>query len=293
MKYGIWTDLYGDLDVETALSKLSEHGFKYVEYSFEHILAIERDYYEGSIFKKLKEVANSLGIKALQMHGPSLDWTETYSIVCKDETIRKICVERTCKWIEYCYKLDVPVLVEHPGSMQVKTFDELKTLEKLNIESFRSIAKFAEDRCIKIAVENIFDSKPEKLKDIRFLKYPVNYGSTIDEIRTLCEATDPDVVGICLDTGHANYQGLNVADAVRKCGALLYATHINGNDGSGDQHLAPLRGSIDWKSVIDSFRGIGYDGLLSLEVPGEKHPSINVRDNRLKMLLVIMENLLR
>ncbi|MBS7614098.1 sugar phosphate isomerase/epimerase, partial [Candidatus Bathyarchaeota archaeon] len=149
------------------------------------------------------------------------------------------------------------------------------------------------DRCIRIAIENIFDFKPEKLKDIRFLKYPARYGSTIDEIKKICEATDPDIAGICLDTGHANYQGLDIANAVKEFNSLLYATHINDNDGSGDQHLSPLRGSIDWKSVIDSFKSIQYDGLLSLEVPGEIHPSITVRDNRLKSLLITMENLLR
>ncbi len=292
MKYGIWTDFYGDLDLTTALSRLNDHGFKYVEYSFEHILAIERDGSE-SIFKNIREVVESLGVAALQMHGPSLDWTETYSIVCRDETVRKICIERTCRWIEYCYKLNVPVFVEHPGSMQVKTLDDLKTLEKLNVESFKPIAKFAKDRDIRIAIENIFDFKPERLKGVRFLKYPASYGSTIDEIKKICEATDPDVVGICLDTGHANYQGLDITNAVKECGSLLYATHINDNDGSGDQHLSPLRGSIDWKSVIDCFKSIQYDGLLSLEIPGEKHPSITVRDNRLRLLLITMENLIR
>ncbi len=291
MKYGIWTDFYGDLDLATALSRLSTHGFKYVEYSFEHILAAEK---EGSeyIFKNIVEAVTSLGVVALQMHGPSLEWTETYSIVCRDETIRRLCVERTCRWVEYCYRLNVPVLIEHPGSIPVKTSDELKTLEKLNIESFKRIARFAEDRSVKLAIENIFDFKPEKLKGVRFLKYPASYGSTIDEIKKICEATDPDVVGICLDTGHANYQGLDVATVVKGCSSLLYAAHINDNDGSGDQHLSPLRGNIDWKSVIDGFKSIRYDGLLSLEVPGEKHHSIAVRDNRLKSLLVVMENLL-
>jgi sugar phosphate isomerase/epimerase len=291
VKYGIWTDFYGDLDLATALSRLSTHGFKYVEYSFEHILAAEK---EGSeyIFKNIVEAVTSLGVVALQMHGPSLEWTEIYSIVCRDETIRRLCVERTCRWVEYCYRLNVPVLIEHPGSIPVKTSDELKTLEKLNIESFKRIARFAEDRSVKLAIENIFDFKPEKLKGVRFLKYPASYGSTIDEIKKICEATDPDVVGICLDTGHANYQGLDVATVVKGCSSLLYAAHINDNDGSGDQHLSPLRGNIDWKSVIDGFKSIRYDGLLSLEVPGEKHHSIAVRDNRLKSLLVVMENLL-
>lgn len=290
MKYGIWTDFYGDLDIATALSKLSSRGFRYVEYSFEHILTIERECSEYT-FKNIREVANSLGIKALQMHGPSLDWTETYSIICRDEKIRKVCLERTCKWIEYCHKLDVPVLIEHPGSIQVKTFDELKMVEKLNIESFKTIAKFAEDRGVKVAVENIFDFKPEKLRNIRFLRHPANYGSTIDEIKTICESTDPDVVGICFDTGHANYQGLDIPNTIKECNRLLCAVHIHDNDGSGDQHLAPLRGSINWKSVIDSLKSIGYDGMLSLEVPGEKHPDIIVRDNRLDLMLIVVKSL--
>jgi sugar phosphate isomerase/epimerase len=292
MKYGIWTNFYGDLNLVDALSKISELRIKYVEYSFEHILTVERKGSEAD-FKSIREAADSFGITALQMHGPGLDWTETYNIVCGDEYIRRMCIERTCRWIEYCYRLNVPVLVEHPGSIPIKTLDELKKIESLNIESFKLIAKSAEDMGVKVAVENMCDPKPERLKGIRFLKYPAIYGSTIEEVKRICEATNPGVVGICLDTSHANCQGLNVADAVRECGSLLYATHISDNDGSGDQHLTPMRGNIDWKSVIHSLKTINYDGLLSLEIPGETHPSITVRDNRLRLISIIMENLLR
>lgn len=48
-------------------------------YSFEHIKSLKkRDF--GSIFQWVKEVANGLGVKALQMHSPSLEWTEAYNL---------------------------------------------------------------------------------------------------------------------------------------------------------------------------------------------------------------------
>lgn len=80
---------------------------------------------------------------------------------------------------------------------------------------------------------------------------------------------------------------------MKECGNLLYATHISDNNGSGDQHLSPMRGNIDWRSVIHVLKTINYNGLLSLEIPGEKNPSIAVRDNRLRLVSIIMENLLR
>ena len=64
---------------------------------------------------------------------------------------------------------------------------------------------------------------------------------------------------------------LNVADVVRAFGAHLIATHISDNNGSGDQHLTPGGGTIDWLAVMKALGEIGYEGLFNLEIPGERH----------------------
>ena len=107
-------------------------------------------------------------------------------------------------------------------------------------------------------------------------------------------------LGICLDTGHLHYAKLGLqateqthVEFIEKAGSYLKALHIQSNDGSGDQHLAPFTGrknGIDWAGIITALRKIGYQGLFNLEVPGETetYPPLPV----LKLKLTYLKNLL-
>lgn len=292
MDYGLWTGFYSEIPTEDAIRRMANIGLKNIEYSYEHILECEKRGDPKRTFKEIRELAASLGLRATQMHGPSLEWTDTYNIACVDDAVRKACIERTCSWIEYCSLLEVPAFVEHPGGPQVSSMNELKKVEEINVDSFRRISAVASELGVKVALENVCDPKPERLVDRRFLRYPVRFGSTIEEIKNLILSVGSDSLSICLDTGHANRQGIRIEDAVRESGSLLEATHINDNDGSGDQHLAPLRGSINWVETIKAFKDIGYGNPLMLEVPGERHDDLKVRDNRVRMMLLIMDFLI-
>ena len=59
------------------------------------------------------------------------------------------------------------------------------------------------------------------------------------------------------------YGDLSLEDALSK---------ISDNDGTGDQHLSPMRGTINWQEFIKAIKAvksIEYDGLLDLEIPRE------------------------
>ncbi|HOX04768.1 MAG TPA: sugar phosphate isomerase/epimerase [Planctomycetota bacterium] len=76
-------------------------------------------------------------------------------------------------------------------------------------------------------------------------------------------------VGICLDAGHSNANGLSAAEEVRAAGSRLFATHIQDNDGQGgDQHLLPGRGTTDWPAFVRALDATGYSGGRIFEVVG-------------------------
>jgi inosose dehydratase len=70
------------------------------------------------------------------------------------------------------------------------------------------------------------------------------YVETPRELERLCAATDPELIGICIDTGHYYYGGGDPLDAVRR-----YKSRIR------HLHLKDVR-----RSVLESVRrnGIGY-----------------------------------
>lgn len=122
-----------------------------------------------------------------------------------------------------------------------------------------------------------------------------------DKLLAWIEILGGENLGICLDTGHLHYARLALhnteqthVEFIRKAGKYLKATHIQSNDGTADQHLAPFTGRknpIDWPGIVAALREIGYDGLFNLEVPGETetYPPLPI----LKAKLTYMRTLLK
>jgi sugar phosphate isomerase/epimerase len=86
-----------------------------------------------------------------------------------------------------------------------------------------------------------------------------------DGIAAVFEFYGPDYVGLCYDSGHANGK----PDAVSRLEAMgdrLISLHLHDNDGTGDQHNIPFRGTVDWPGVIRAVAGSAYRKWISLEV---------------------------
>ena len=94
------------------------------------------------------------------------------------------------------------------------------------------------------------------------------------EPRPLCRMEDlrrviddyPPSVGICLDTGHANNNGLDPADEARIAGERLIALHLQDTDAVEDRHWPPGLGNINWRRVSAALTEIGFDGAWTFEV---------------------------
>ena len=118
--------------------------------------------------------------------------------------------------------------------------------------SLVEICEFAWELGIKVAVENpcpneVFD-EPE-------------------DLRTLVDRFDEDVVGICFDSSHANILRDGVETAKVFQGRVM-SVHLSDNDGRGDDHLPPFEGSIDWEGVLSVLIEGGFTGPWLFEVLG-------------------------
>jgi len=238
MEIGVWTGLYNDLDIETTVRHLAEIGWFHVEFDVVHIVeATKREWREK--LKSLRELCQSLGVKAWQMHFHAEH------------------IENAHRWMEYCQILEVPYLVFHTIGPRVnRSLKEIKKTIELNVETFKEIVKFAEDLGVKVALENA-----GSLRQVSDLKEIINGAGS-------------PFIGICLDTSHANMDGLDLEETIYECGRLLWATHISDNDGTGDQHRIPYNASywgkpINWIKVARALRKINYQNLFMMEILGE------------------------
>ncbi len=108
------------------------------------------------------------------------------------------------------------------------------------------------------------------------------YVETSAETARLMEMTSPDLLGLCLDTGHWYYAGGDPLDALRTYGERTWLVHFKDCDGEtsafakaeGWDYITAIRngifcglgeGAIDHAAITSELQRIGYDGWIVAE----------------------------
>ena len=93
---------------------------------------------------------------------------------------------------------------------------------------------------------------------------------TVDDLIDIVSRVDSPACQVYYDVGNATGQGAEVAEDMRKLGKRIVMIHVKDRrptDGRG--RVAVIgEGTVDWPSVARAAKDIGYDGYLTLEVPG-------------------------
>ena len=261
MYAGQWTSILVEQQPAEAIRTIAEVGFPGVELSTEHINMIADADDPFATADQVRATVEELGIKMPQVH-----LTISLNVADLDAEARQAAVEVAERDIELCARMGIENGVIHPGGGQRDSLAALDEERRVRVEAFKRLAAYAGERNFCIAIENVADGARAAAGALGQRRY----GAVIPELLELIEEIGAPNVGICLDTSHANMQGIAMAEAVRQCGDKLIATHISDNDGSGDQHRTPGYGNVDWKAGIAAMREIRYEGIFNLENPGER-----------------------
>jgi hexulose-6-phosphate isomerase len=122
-------------------------------------------------------------------------------------------------------------------------------------EALDTLRHEAEARAVTIAIENVWN---------RFLLSPPEAADLVDRVNS-------PYVGFYLDVGNTLVHGYpqdwihTLAHRIRRVHAKDYDLTRPGRAG-----FCPLgEGSVDWPVVVTALRGVGYDGPLTYEGPGD------------------------
>lgn len=105
---------------------------------------------------------------------------------------------------------------------------------------------------------------------------------TPDEIRLLLDLTNPDLVGLCLDTGHWHYAGGDAVECVREFGERVRYLHFKDCESQIAARcrsekldyfkavaagvFCPLgAGEVDFPQIVTEMQARGYDGWAIVE----------------------------
>ncbi len=133
-----------------------------------------------------------------------------------------------------------------------------------------------------------------------FHHHCAGYVETPDEIDALMQRTDPSLVGLCLDSGHATYGGGSPVELLSRHLARTWHVHFK----DCEPHIAERarrerldyqdalrqglfcelgRGSVDFQALLRDLQDAGYDGWIVVEqdvLPAMGSPLASATRNR-------------
>ncbi|MBO4489869.1 MAG: sugar phosphate isomerase/epimerase [Lentisphaeria bacterium] len=283
-EFGIITNFYGlQISIEEAVLRLSNLGIRNLEVPGWHWSAgqdtssyIMTDHPER--LNRFRSLLRDQGMNVQQFHSH-------FAFAAESEESRTRQVERNRRTIDLAAGMGAKAVVIHIGGTHAACGQiPDSAIFEANARSLSEVADHAKNTSVKIAIENLMTDTNRM-------------GCRISELKDLITAVGSDRVGICLDTGHANVDGLDVPEAVRECGNLLIATHIQETCRGNDLHMFPFalrrrKSTMDWFRIFDVFAEIGYPYPLIGECANAELP-LELADRYLEAQKNLIESILR
>ena len=125
---------------------------------------------------------------------------------------------------------------------------------------------------------------------VAFHHHAGTYVETPEETDRLMEMTDPELVGLCFDTGHYLYGGGDVLEVTHKYADRIWYVHlkdvwpeklewvrrerINMRQAWAKDVFAELgQGCVDFPGFVEILRSVGYQGWIVVEQDVVRDPS--------------------
>ncbi|GAB4555589.1 MAG: sugar phosphate isomerase/epimerase [Anaerolineae bacterium] len=132
---------------------------------------------------------------------------------------------------------------------------------------------------VNLIARRVFEESGLKLV---FHHHCAGYVETPEETYALLERVDPELVGLCLDTGHWHYAGGDAVEAIRTLGNRIWYLHLKDCHPEiaemcrteGKDYFAAVAagvfcplgdGEVDFQGVIAAMRSLGYQGWAIVE----------------------------
>lgn len=206
------------------------------------------------------EAAKIAGLEILQCHFPVVPGEFEHNGKKDYEAFENFRLSGVIRAIETAAEIGCPVGVFHPYFMM--SADPSYNIVS-NISFCRRLIPYLEKYNVRLALENVYNYISPKYINV--------FPDLANNILQICEESGSDLVGACIDTGHANICGLNITDMAVTYGKRLFALHVNGNCGRHDEHVLPMNMAAwcehtDYKKFVKALVDIGFTGPLNLEV---------------------------
>lgn len=194
-------------------------------------------------FPAIRALADEYGIELCSFHLPFGPFEE---IDISLPSLAEYTVNYFCSLIDKACAVGIKTFIVHPSGEPIAENDRASRLECAKRSLF-ALAEYADSKGAVIAVEDL----PRTC-----------LGRSSSDILSLMSA-HPDL-RVCFDTNHLLGEGIE--DFIKAVGNKIITTHISDYDFINERHWLPGEGKIDWISLKNQLRDVGYDGVWLYEL---------------------------
>ena len=257
---GLSTGCFYHQSILDCLPLIRESGFSMIEVcsSPEHL-----DFHDMKAVERAAKRINELGMEAYSFHAP---FAPRIDITSADEQRRAESVAEIIRAVQAAATLRVHYFVLHPGPEDPPVNGRSDQLPRMHnaIDSINQLAR----RCRELGIICVLENKLPHLL----------FGNTSD-ILWIVDGINTADIGVCLDTGHAFLAG-DLHNLIHKLSGHLRMIHAHDNNGTGDTHLPPGEGKIDWPLLMQDLIIARFRGALMLEMAGNSDPAVTMANAR-------------
>ena len=206
------------------------------------------DILDGNLLGTASEVKRALAdIRGpLSLHGPFFDMSPG----SVDERVNEICRMRFNQALHTAAELGAQRMVVHANFIaSIRNDFYRRGWHARNVDFWSAFVEVARSYNVVIAVENMWEFDPDIIGDL------------------LKQINHPNLRA-CLDVGHANLFGSEVAfdNWLSSLSEYIVHTHMNNNDGKIDIHMDFTHGVLDYNEVLPKIRALPNRPTMTLEM---------------------------
>jgi len=234
-------------DFRKNVQKIAEIGFDGIELAIRDPKIIDQD----EIFSILEGAG--MQIPAI---GTGQAWGEEgLSFTDPDSKIREKAVERVLSHIDFADRMGSVIII---GLLRgiVKQGVKPEDADRWLFEAFSYCCRKAAERGVKIAFEPIN-------------RYETTLLNSVQSGMEFIEKIGENNLGMLLDTFHMNIEEPSIEESIRIAGDRMFHFHY-----ADSNRLYPGCGHINFCSILETVKDIGYQGFLSGEHKPDPEPSV-------------------
>jgi protein FrlC len=261
-------------NLEATLERSARLGFKYIEICGDRPHGWPEDI-DKDQRKRLVAVAESFNMKIISVCTGFIYYAQT-GFANWDNKVRDEGARYVKQLIDLASDLNAEILTLIPGRvLSDVSFDQAWNW---SLEKIKECVSSAKERNIQLGLENLVNTN--------------EFTNTSDRLLKMIKEVDDETLGITLDLGHVNVVKESMSDFIHNVADFLVNVHIDDNDGTGDAHLPPGKGNIDFKAAINVLREVDYKGCVTLEIAPGWHWTATETEKIVEESKKYMENLL-